>query len=174
MNELIEVIAMIETERLFLRKPQSDDLAGWTTFFTSERARFVGGGKGKTDLAWRVYAIFLGHWALHQTGPFVICRKDSQKAIGMAGPWYPNGWPEKELTWSIWSTENEGQGFAAEAVTALGTHAYEDLKWSRAVSYIDPDNAASIRLAERIGCVLDARAPTPDDDPTLVYVHPKE
>ncbi|MEM6465578.1 MAG: GNAT family N-acetyltransferase [Pseudomonadota bacterium] len=163
---------MLETERLMLRPPQPADLAAWTTFFTTERAQFVGGGVGKTDLAWRVFAVFLGHWALRQTGPYVLCRKDTGAPIGTAGPWYPSGWPEKELTWSIWSPQNEGQGFAREAVQVLQTHVRADLHWSRAVSYIDPENAASIRLAERIGCRVDAGAPAPDDDPTLVYVHP--
>ncbi|WP_424973161.1 GNAT family N-acetyltransferase [Dinoroseobacter sp. S76] len=162
---------MLETDRLTLRRPEPADLAGWTSFFTSERARFVGGGDGKTDLAWRVFAIFLGHWSLHQTGPFVVCRKDTGDAIGTAGPWYPSGWPEKELTWSIWSPEAEGQGFASEAVVSLRDHVLGDLNWPRAVSYIDPENTISIRLAERIGCVLDVNAVAPDDDPTLVYVH---
>ncbi|MEM1266908.1 MAG: GNAT family N-acetyltransferase [Pseudomonadota bacterium] len=163
---------MLETDRLVLRPPQRDDLDAWTRFFASERARFVGGGEGKTDLAWRVFALFFGHWSLHGTGPYVICRKGSAQPIGTAGPWFPSGWPERELTWSIWSSENEGKGYASEAVLALRNHVLGELKWSRAVSYIDPDNASSVRLAERIGCSLDASAPTPDTDPTLVYVHP--
>jgi len=163
---------MLETERLLLREPRKDDLENWTNFFISDRAQFVGGGEGKKDLAWRVFAVFLGHWSLHGTGPFVICRKDNGDTIGTAGPWFPSGWPKKELTWSIWAYENEGKGFASEAVRALSSYALNDLKWPRAVSYIDPSNTASIRLAERIGCRLDADAPVPDDDPTLVYVHP--
>lgn len=89
---------MIKTERLSLRKPVNDDLAQWTEFFTSTRAGFVGGGDGKTDLAWRVFAIFLGHWEIRGEGPFVIVRNDNQRAIGMFGPWFPAGWPERELT----------------------------------------------------------------------------
>ncbi|MEM8973795.1 MAG: GNAT family N-acetyltransferase [Pseudomonadota bacterium] len=162
---------MLETERQILRRPEPADLAGWTSFFTSERARFVGGGEGKADLAWRVFAIFLGHWSINQTGPFIVCRKDTGGAIGSAGPWYPSGWPEKELTWSIWSPEAAGRGFAREAVVSLRDHVLGDLNWARAVSYIYPENMASIRLAERIGCVLDESALAPDDDPTLVYVH---
>ncbi|MEM9220789.1 MAG: GNAT family N-acetyltransferase [Pseudomonadota bacterium] len=164
---------MLETERLILRKPEPAVLSAWTAFFTSERARFVGGGEGKTDLAWRVFAIVLGHWSLRQSVPFVICRKDTGDAIGPAGLWYPIGWPEKELTWSIWSSKEKGKGFAGEAVFALRDYVIGDLNWSRAVSYIDPDNTPSIRLAERIGCTPDESALAPDDDPTLVYVQPE-
>lgn len=49
--------------------------------------------------------------------------------------------------------------------------AFNELGWTRAVSYIDPENAASARLAERLDCYLDSDALTPDDDPTLKYVH---
>ncbi|WP_413785272.1 GNAT family N-acetyltransferase [Cognatiyoonia sp. IB215446] len=119
----------------------------------------------------RTYRLVQSAWSLNQTGPFVVCRKDTNDAIGTAGPWYPSGWPEKELTWSIWSPEDEGQGFASEAVVSLRNHVLRDLNWTRAVSYIDPENTASIRLAERIGCLLDESALAPDDDPTLVYVH---
>ncbi len=53
----------------------------------------------------------------------------------------------------------------------LRRHAYEDLGWETAVSYIDPANARSIALAERLGCTRDDAADRvhPDD---LVYRHP--
>jgi RimJ/RimL family protein N-acetyltransferase len=41
------------------------------------------------------------------------------------------------------------------------------------VSYIDPKNTASIRVAERLGGVIDPDAATPWEDPDLVYrYHP--
>ncbi len=45
--------------------------------------------------------------------------------------------------------------------------------WLRTlVSYIDPRNERSIRLAERLGARLDPRAAQPEDDPCLVFRHP--
>lgn len=57
---------------------------------------------------------------------------------------------------------------------AARTHAFHDLGWTTAVSYIHPDNARSITLAERLGATLDPKAQTPDSDPCLVYRHPRQ
>jgi RimJ/RimL family protein N-acetyltransferase len=54
-------------------------------------------------------------------------------------------------------------------------HAFRDLGWTTAVSYIDPDNARSIALAERLGAVRDRGARQPVfDKPCLVYRHSPE
>jgi RimJ/RimL family protein N-acetyltransferase len=90
----------------------------------------------------------------------------------MTGPWFPEGWPEQEIGWSLWSAEAEGRGFALEAAQAARGYAYGDLGWPTAVSYIRPENRRSIALAQRLGAVLDPDAATPDDSDDLVYRHP--
>jgi RimJ/RimL family protein N-acetyltransferase len=37
------------------------------------------------------------------------------------------------------------------------------------VSYIDPENLASQKVAQRLGGVIDPNATPPDDDPTVIY-----
>jgi ribosomal-protein-alanine N-acetyltransferase len=44
-----------------------------------------------------------------------------------------------------------GQGLAREAVSALLGHCFADLRANRVEALIDPDNHASIRLAQRLG-----------------------
>lgn len=162
---------VLRTERLILRRPQVDDLNAWQTFFVSNRAVFIGGGPSKDEeLGWRAFATLLGHWRLNKCGPLVVVLAD--KPIGAVGPWYPAGWPEKELSWSIWSAEHEGFGFAEEAARRVREHVFADLRWPTAVSYIARENGRSIALAERLGCVHDKRARAPDGDPSLVYRHP--
>ncbi len=73
--------------------------------------------------------------------------------------------------------DGEGNGIATEAARACVAHAYDTLGWDTVVSYIDPDNARSIALAERLGATLDTQAtpPTrkdPDATDALVYRHP--
>ena len=64
----------------------------------------------------------------------------------------------------------EGRGIAFEAIRAVRAHAYRTLGWPGAVSYIEPENARSIRLAERLGCVrVDEPTPYPGG---LVWRHP--
>lgn len=163
----------ITTERLLLRQPMPDDLPAWDGFFLSERARYVGGGESASpEQSWRIFAIFLGHWPLRGTGPYVIEAAGDGRAIGMAGPWFPRGWPEAELTWSLWHAEHEGQGYAREAVRAVRRHVVDKLGWPRVVSYVDPANEASIRLCKALGCTEDPSLPVPDDDGTLAFLHP--
>jgi len=164
---------VLETPRLTLRAPRIDDYPAWEAFYRSDRARFVG-GPGDLAAAWRAFAHMVGMWALRGAGPFVFADRATDAAIGNAGPWFPMDWPEPELGWLVWSEEAEGRGYASEAAEAARAFAYETLGWSAAVSYIDPDNARSIALAERLGCVVDANAPLPDHagQPPLVYRHP--
>lgn len=165
---------VLETARLILRAPQASDFEVFAPFVTSDRARFIGGGADK-DIghAWRVLAILAGHWHLRGYGTFVAEEKTAGRPIGSMGPWYPGNWPEQELGWTIWTPEAEGTGLAHEAVLRVRRHAYDDLGWTTAVSYIDTNNPRSEALAQRLGCVIDpeARQPHPDE-PVRVWRHP--
>ena len=165
---------VLETERLILRAPKASDFDAYLPFFTSDRARFIGGGSDKeAGLAWRVLAILAGHWHLRGYGTFVLEEKGTGRPVGSAGPWHPGDWPERELGWSVWSAEDEGRGYAREAVTELRRHVYADLGWPTAVSYIDARNARSVALAERLGCTLDEAAPLPArEEPIRAWRHP--
>ena len=167
---------VLETERLILRAPVLADYPAIEAFICSERASYVLAEPGTPRVAWRVLAHMTGMWALRGFGLFVFCDKATGDPLGTAGPWYPMGWPEKEIGWSVWSAEAEGKGCAHEAASAARAHAFDVLGWTTAVSYIDPENARSIALAERLGCVLDTEAQGPDDGgpPVLVYRHERD
>lgn len=162
---------VLETERLILRAPQARDWEGCAAFLTSERAAFVGGPVTR-DKAWRAYGHLIGHWVLRGFGTFVFSLKGSDEAFGMAGPWFPESWPEREIGWSVWSAAAEGKGYAFEAAQAARDFALRSLGWPTAVSYIDPENARSIALAIRLGAMPDPGAPYPGDEPCLVFRHP--
>ncbi len=161
----------LTTERLALRAPQLADWPGLAGFLTSDRARFVGGPVTR-ERAWRGFGHLVGHWVLRGYGTFMITLHGFAAPIGMAGPWFPEGWPEQEIGWSLFTDSNQRNGYAAEAARACLAHAFGPLGWTTAVSYIDPANARSVALAERLGATLDPLAATPDPaDPTLVYRH---
>ena len=50
-------------------------------------------------------------------------------------------------------------GYATEAARALRDWAFGTGRFATLVSYVHPDNAASARVAERLGGVPDAHAP---------------
>jgi RimJ/RimL family protein N-acetyltransferase len=161
---------VIATERLVLRRPEASDWTPWVRFMGSERARWVG-GPADAELAWRSLATIIGHWTLRGFGSFVFALRDTGEPIGLTGPWYPHGWPERELGWTVWTAEAEGQGFAFEAASAARDHAFRALGWTAAVSYIHPRNARSIALARRLGATEDRYARRRDAD-DLVFRHP--
>lgn len=51
--------------------------------------------------------------------------------------------------------EHQGKGYTQEACRQCKVYALEILRANSLVSYIDPTNAASIRLATRVGAVYD-------------------
>jgi hypothetical protein len=63
-------------------------------------------------------------------------------------------WSEPELGWQL-QIEAEGKGYAFEAAIAMRDWAFQVRKLKTLVSYIGPDNARSIRLADRLGATLD-------------------
>jgi RimJ/RimL family protein N-acetyltransferase len=161
---------VIETARLILRAPSPADWPHWRSFAASERARFVGGPLDE-GRAWRAFGHVAGMWALLGFGSFIFEPRGGGEPLGMAGPWRPADWPEAEIGWTIWSEFAEGRGYAFEAAAAARDFAFTTLGWSTAVSYIDPENVRSIRLAERLGARADPDA-TPVSPECLVYRHP--
>jgi len=66
----------------------------------------------------------------------------------------------------------EGKGIAHEAALAVRDWCYNVRGLTLLMSYIDPRNARSIRLAERMGAVLDESAPLPEGELCVAYRHP--
>ncbi|MFV0411440.1 MAG: GNAT family N-acetyltransferase [Paracoccus sp. (in: a-proteobacteria)] len=165
----------IETERLIMRAPKGSDWPFWLAFASTNRARFVGGGSNiAPSLLWRAFGHVIGHWPMRGYGSFVFSLKGGDTPLGMSGPWFPEGWPEHEIGWTLWSSEAEGKGYAHEAASAARDFARRKLGWDNIVSYIDPENARSIALAKRLGAVHDPDAAIPKpDQPCLVFRHPK-
>ncbi len=162
----------LATDRLTLRPPAPRDWEAYAAFSLSDRARFVRSAEVTRPLAWRAFAAILGHWALRGTGLFVFTDRGSDLALGAVGPWFPEGWPEREIAWSAWAPAAEGTGRVREAAAAARDHAFRDLGWTTAVSYIAEGNVRSIALAERLGATVDPAAATAGGAPCRVYRHP--
>ncbi len=164
------MIPTLETERLTLRRPYASDQNGFMTFLMSPRAVYAGGTDDRKK-AESGFAALRDSWSKRPLGLFTIERKSDGRAIGHVGGYLPDGWPEIELGWSLWRDEDEGQGYAQEAVIAARSYAFDVLGWETAVSYIAPDNRKSIALAGRLGAQLDDFAPKPQNVTCLVYRH---
>ncbi len=162
-------IPVLETKRLILRGPEPEDYPNFKATFASYRSRFMGGPLNAYE-TWMLYAAEIGHWNIRGFGMWMIHDKITDETLGMAGGWFPAQWPEQELAWIIWP-EKAGHGYALEATHAARKYFYDQLGWTGAVSYIDPKNLDSIRLAERLGATKDHDAASVDGN-DVVYRHP--
>lgn len=92
----------------------------------------------------------IGHWMLRGYGQWALERKEGGASIGRAGLWNPPGWPGLEVGWKLAQSE-WGQGYATEAGQAAINWAWVNLNATQLISVIQPNNTASIRVAERLG-----------------------
>lgn len=162
---------VLETERLRLRPPRPADFEAWAAYKATERAHYTGGVQDRA-LAWRGWCAILGHWMVRGYGMFVLTRHGEEAALGLVGPWFPEGWPGQEIGWMLFDGALEGRGLAQEAALATRTHAYEVLGWPTAISLIAPGNAPSEALARRLGCVAEPLVEVANLGPLRVWRHP--
>jgi RimJ/RimL family protein N-acetyltransferase len=147
-------IPVLETERLRLRGWRGEDHAPFAAFCADEAtARFLGGACGPNEAWWRM-ANQIGHWVLRGYGSWVLEERASGQWVGYSGLWNPHGWPEPEVMWGLAATA-QGRGYATEAARCARDHAYRQLGWTTVISCIAPDNAASQRVAQRLGATLE-------------------
>ena len=167
------MIPVLETERLILRAPVFGDFDGYAHTLTSQRAKFIGGAVTR-NRAWRDFCSDAGGWLLRGFGYWTVEDRATGRFAGVVGLDYPISYPEPEIGW-VMHVDFEGRGLAFDAAIAARTWAYQALGWSTLVSYIDPRNARSIALAERLGARREPHATLPEGDTPdecLAYRHP--
>ncbi|MEL7474863.1 MAG: GNAT family N-acetyltransferase [Cyanobacteria bacterium J06555_12] len=145
-------IPTIETERLRLRGWREEDLSAYAQLNSNQEfMKYIGAGIPLTrEESWKSMACLTGHWHLKGYGLWVVELKDTSQFIGRVGLYNPEGWPTVEIGWGL-SPEHWGQGFAIEAATAALHWAFSELEVSSLISIIHPENAASIKIARRLG-----------------------
>ena len=174
--------AVIETERLLLRKPVPEDARQLLEAFADPEAmRHIGDGS-TTDLAGAEQTV--DRWDDNDCGPFSIVRREDGRWLGRTGVlvWDVRTWThttfasagehaQPELGWAL-AREHWGQGYATEAVSAVREWAYAERNIERLISVIAPGNVRSERVAERLGA-LPVETVTPADTgrPAVVWSH---
>ncbi len=147
----------IETERLHLRGWWKTDFDAIADIFSDEdNARFIGGKKARWE-SWRHFAMIIGHWHLRGFTAFAVVEKATQKTLGYVGPWFPEGWPEPEIGYSLIPSAG-GKGFGTEAAIASLKFTYRDLGWTTAISMIDKKNSGSKKVASKMGATFEKEA----------------
>jgi RimJ/RimL family protein N-acetyltransferase len=141
----------LDTPRLRLRQFHEGDLDAYARITANpEVMRYVGGAPLSREDAWRSIGYLLGHWKIRGFGLWAAEEKASGALVGRIGLYQPEGWPGLEVGWLV-DRPRWGEGFASEGGAAALRHAFERLSAKRVISVIEPRNAASIRVAEKLG-----------------------
>ena len=143
--------------RLVLRAPIETDFSAYGQLMASPRSKGMG-GPFDTRTAWGMFCHDVASWSLFGHGALMADLRATGECVGQVGINHGPLFPEKELGWLVYEA-NEGLGYASEAAVALRDWAGRTLGLAGLVSYIDPENRASIKVAERLGAILDPQAP---------------
>lgn len=148
-----------QTERLLIRQIHLFDHAALRQIFCDPEVMHFGDGV-QTD-AWiqdwiatclRRYAL---EWGF---GPYAVVERDRSMLIGYCGLFFfpdVNGRPEVELGYRL-ARAAWGRGYATEAAAAVRDYAFQTLGIRRLIAMIDPQNLASVRVAEKLGMTYEA------------------
>lgn len=149
-------VPVIETERLILRGHRLDDFDACAAMWSDPIVtRYIGGKPSTAQQSWFRMLRYLGHWDLLKYGYWAVEEKSSGSYVGELG--FADFRRDieavsdaPELGWALVSSAH-GKGYATEALRAVVAWGDENLDAVRTVCIIHPDNAASIRVAEKCG-----------------------
>ncbi len=147
----------IETARLRLRGHRMDDLTPYAAMWGDGRVtRFLGDKPLSEEEAWSRILRHAGHWSMLGFGYWLVEEKTTGRFLGEAGlaelhrEIVPSIVGTPEAGW-VFTRESQGHGYATEAMQAILAWGSERFGNDRTVCIIDPENAASLRLAARLG-----------------------
>jgi len=143
----------LETDRLILHIYTMDDIDFFAALWSNpEVVRFIGEGvtRSREEAEVRLQRIIEGYESGY--GLLAVWHKAEKQLVGHAGlvRQMVDGVNEIELGYWL-ARDFWGQGLATEAALALRDYAFNVLGLAQIISLIQPGNAASIAVAERVG-----------------------
>lgn len=150
-------VPTLTTARLILRGHTPDDLTASAAMWGDEAVvRYISGHTSTSEETWGRLLRYGGHWAHLGFGFWAVCETATGKFVGEAGfanfkrDLKPSFAGRPEMGWALCSSA-QGKGYATEVVTAAlgwGAHHFGAVE---TVCMIAPDNAASLRVAQKCG-----------------------
>jgi len=167
-------VPVLDTGRLILRGHRFEDYADCLAI-NSDLAvvHHLGGRPFTGEEVWRRMLSYVGMWELLGYGYWAVEEKASGRYIGNIGytdfkrDIVPSLEGMLEFGWVL-AAHAHGKGYASEAVAAVTAWGQQNLGHLRAVCIIAPENAASIRVAEKAGFQRWLET-TYHDKPTVVF-----
>ena len=141
---------VIETDRLRLRLFQPQDLDELASMFSNpEVMRYVADGKpAGRDVAEKALTSVIDHWRRHGFGRWAAEDKETRQFVGFGGLRSLFGMPEVVYHFA---PAHWGKGLATELARASLRYGFEEHRFEKIVAIAKPENAASIRVMEKVG-----------------------
>jgi RimJ/RimL family protein N-acetyltransferase len=165
---------VIETARLRLRGLRASDLEAQAAMNGDERVmRYAGRQPLSREDSWRRMISAPAMWVLLGYGGWTVERKADGAFLGQVffadfkRDMTPSIEDQPEMGWML-ALHAHGQGYASEAVGAALAWADKALAGQEIVAIIDPENAPSIRVAEKAGFAPSGEG-TYKGDTILIY-----
>ena len=144
------------TERLHLRPFRPEDFEAHAAICADpEVMRYIRAGALSRSDAWWQLARYVGHWRLRGFGLWAVVERATGRLVGHLGFLEPEGGHGFEMGWAL-ARDAWGKGYALEGTRAALDHAFHAMGRDRVACVIRPENARSIRLAERLGGRLES------------------
>lgn len=173
--------AVLETERLILRRFREDDLEAWLAHLNTSEVRAHLGGVVSDDEMAAKFARNKDSWDDGKGGWLAIERKADGEFLGYCGfgPITTEAAPPDlrgttEIGWTL-RADCWGQGYATEAARGVLAMAFEGFGLPLVCSQTSEANRGSWRVMERLGMEraegldYDDPAYPPEENPTKVY-----
>jgi ribosomal-protein-alanine N-acetyltransferase len=164
-------VQILDTPRLRLRRLVREDLDALAALYADPETRryFPDGTRTREETREELEWFLHGHPRHPELGLWATIEKAGGAFLGRCGllPWTIDGRLEVELAFLI-DKARWGEGFATEAAGAIVAHAARVLRLARLICLIDPDNAASIRVAQKVGMRFE-RVHTDEFGPCHLY-----
>lgn len=165
--------AVAQTERLAIRRMTADDAPFLLRLLTEPGFIRNIGDRGVRSLAGaREYVEKTALWSYTQFGygPWLVETRDPCEPIGMCGLFRKVWLPAPDLGYALVQAA-EGRGYATEAATAVMEHARSVLFIPELLAVVQPANAPSIRVLQKLAFRLHSMTENPTTAESLALYH---
>ena len=164
---------IFETERLLVRHLQADDVDNlYAITGDAELMRYMGDGQPLSrELTARWVEVSINNYATKGYGCSAVIDKRDGAFIGFCGlvrSEHAEPPDDAELIYALRKTY-WGQGLATEVAKAMLVYGKQSCGLKRIIATIDPENAASIQVANKIGFHFSETVSDSDGLPTHIY-----
>ncbi len=161
--------AVLETERLLLVPLDSSRVEELAAIYTDpEVARYIGADRLTAEGTQAQVASFEQVWREHGYGQSALLERATGRMIGRAGLHLWPNWDELEIGYVL-ARNRWGRGLAREASQVWLQWALTHLPHDHLIAVIQPANASSITLAERLGFTFNRHDVTPRGEDVVIY-----